>query len=401
MTHRFRTLFWLAGRDYFIEWQMSGFAVLALAAVLGPMLILFGLKNGIVGSMLDQLVHQPKNLEIRSVGSGRFNQSLLDKIGNRVEVSFITPEFKGISSSIQLRSEQAGRIVKTDLKPTGEDDPMLSELATVPEGLQIILSANLAKALKVGTGDQLEGRVGRFFRGSSETESLQLTVAGVLNALNGVSALAPLPLVEAISDFRDGREVASMGWQGYALPVTAREYPGFRLYARSIYDVSVLQQDFARQDIVVQSQSSEINLVKSIDKNLTAIYWFVAIIGLLGYTLSLGANLWGNVDRKRRDLAVLRVVGFRTADIIWVPVIQALYTAILGWGLAVAIYFLIGKAINQVMSDQMQSGQSVCQLEPWHFIAAFILTILAAVLSAMLAGYRASRIEPADGLREM
>ena len=127
----------------------------------------------------------------------------------------------------------------------------------------------------------------------------------------------------------------------------------------------------------------------------------VAIIGLLGYTLSLGANLWGNVDRKRRDLAVLRVVGFRTGDIIWVPVLQALYTAILGWGLAVAVYFLVGKAINAVMAGQLSSGQTVCKLEPWHFVAAFVLTMLAAVLSAMLAGYRASRIEPADGLRDI
>ncbi|HBS26746.1 MAG TPA: peptide ABC transporter permease [Gammaproteobacteria bacterium] len=399
--HRFRTLSWLAGRDYIVEWQMSGFAVLALAAVLGPMLILFGLKNGIVGSMLDQLVHQPKNLEIRSVGSGRFNQPMLDSIGNRVDVSFVTPEFKGISSSIQLKSDKAGRIIKTELKPTGQGDPMLTELVTAPEGMQIILSASIAKALQASKGDVLQGRVGRFFRGSTETEMLKLTVVGVLESLTGISALAPLPLVESISDYRDGREVTSMGWEGYALPVTAREYPGFRMYARSIYDVSVLEKDFALKDIAVQSQSTEIDLVKSIDKNLTAIYWLVAIIGLLGYTLSLGANLWGNVDRKRRDLAVLRVVGFRTGDIIWVPVLQALYTAILGWGLAVAVYFLVGKAINAVMAGQLSSGQTVCKLEPWHFVAAFVLTMLAAVLSAMLAGYRASRIEPADGLRDI
>ena len=34
----------LASRDYTHEWQMSGCFVLALAAVLGPMLVLFGLK---------------------------------------------------------------------------------------------------------------------------------------------------------------------------------------------------------------------------------------------------------------------------------------------------------------------------------------------------------------------
>jgi putative ABC transport system permease protein len=34
----------LAVKDYFYEWQISACFVLALAAVLGPMLVLFALK---------------------------------------------------------------------------------------------------------------------------------------------------------------------------------------------------------------------------------------------------------------------------------------------------------------------------------------------------------------------
>ncbi|MGB5468412.1 MAG: peptide ABC transporter permease, partial [Sedimenticolaceae bacterium] len=63
----------LASRDYAHEWQMSGCFVLALAAVLGPMLVLFGLKFGVVGGMLDQLIENPENREIRPVSSGRFD----------------------------------------------------------------------------------------------------------------------------------------------------------------------------------------------------------------------------------------------------------------------------------------------------------------------------------------
>ena len=49
-------VFRLASRDYVHEWLMSVCFVLALAAVLGPMMVLFGLKFGIVGAMVDQLV---------------------------------------------------------------------------------------------------------------------------------------------------------------------------------------------------------------------------------------------------------------------------------------------------------------------------------------------------------
>ena len=49
-------IFGLATRDYLHEWQMSVCFMLGLAAVLGPMMVLFGLKFGIVGGMMDQLI---------------------------------------------------------------------------------------------------------------------------------------------------------------------------------------------------------------------------------------------------------------------------------------------------------------------------------------------------------
>ena len=65
--------FLLASRDYLHEWQVSFCFVIALAAVLGPMMVLFGLKFGIVGAMVDQLVEDPRNREIRPVSSGRYD----------------------------------------------------------------------------------------------------------------------------------------------------------------------------------------------------------------------------------------------------------------------------------------------------------------------------------------
>ena len=42
----------LSFRDYSHEWRMSGCFILALASVLAPMMILFGLKFGIVTTMV-------------------------------------------------------------------------------------------------------------------------------------------------------------------------------------------------------------------------------------------------------------------------------------------------------------------------------------------------------------
>ena len=80
MHHRFKDIIWLASRDYRNEWQMSTFFIIALAAVLGPMMILYGLKFGIVGSMLTNLIEDPRNREVRPIGSGRYDSAWIEQL---------------------------------------------------------------------------------------------------------------------------------------------------------------------------------------------------------------------------------------------------------------------------------------------------------------------------------
>lgn len=382
---------------------MSGFSVLALAAVLGPMLILFGLKFGVVGSMFDKLVNNPRNLEIRAVGSGYFNQHWFDVYRNKKEVAFIMPKPRSIAATLQLQSQKSARILSAELTPSGAGDPLLGADIPVPEGMQVVLSKALAAKLKVGQGDQITGSVQRQYQSQKERVKVTLDVIAIAPAsvISRDGAFSSLELLENIADFRDGRMVASMGWDGHLSEKASRHYPGFRMYARSVYDVISLSDALADEGIEVRTRSEDVNLVKALDRNLNSIYWIVALIGMVGYALSLASNLWSNVDRKRRDLSVLRVVGLRTGEIVWFPVLQAGFTAILGWGLATLIYLGVSVLINQVLADQLEVGQSVCRLLPMHFFVALFLTLFAALLAAAVAGYRASRIQPADGLREL
>jgi putative ABC transport system permease protein len=194
--------------------------------------------------------------------------------------------------------------------------------------------------------------------------------------------------------------VPELDWNG-APADTERSYPGFRLYARSINDVAGLRDEFDKVGVNVHTRVAEIELVQRMDRNLTAVYWAIAVIGLVGFSLSLGASLWANVDRKRKQLSVLRLVGFRTRDIVWFPMVQALFTAVLGWALAVSIYYVTAWVINSMMAGQLEAGQHVCRLLQDHYLIALVLTCSAAVIAAALAGMRSARIEPSEGLREL
>ncbi len=393
----------LATRDYLHEWQMSGCFVLALAAVLGPMLVLFGLKFGIVGGMLDQLIQDPANREIRPVGSGRYTAAWLAELRQRPDVAFLVPRTRSIAATLQLKSERADRIIDAEMIPSDRKDPLLEGIPERPAGLdRIVLSRSAADKLKVQAGDTIDGSLARRYRGRRERVHLPLKVVAVAPAaaFPRDGAFVDVLLLEALEDFRDGHAVPALGWSG-SEPPAERTYPSFRLYARSIYDVASLRQALIEAGVDVRTRARDIELVMKMDRNLTAIYWAIAAIGLVGFSLSLGASLWANVDRKRKELSVLRLVGFRTADIVWFPMVQALYTAVLGWALAIGIYRIAAWAINDMLGEQLASGQSVCVLLPEHYLWALGVTVVAAVLAAALAGMRSARIEPSEGLREI
>ena len=396
-------VFRLASRDYVHVWLMSGCFVLALAAVLGPMMVLFGLKFGIVGAMVDQLIEDPLNREIRPVGSGYYDRAWLESVRARPDVAFLVPRTRSIAATIELGSQQASRIVSVELIPSDHADPLLLPNSPLPEGTtRVVLSQSAAEKLNVAPGDTLDGSLARRFRGHQERVHLPLSVAAIApaSAFARDGAFVSVMLLEALEDFRDGRAVPSLGWEGEPAD-TNRSYPGFRLYASSIYNVAGLRDAFARLNVDVHTRSAEIELVQRMNRNLTAIYWAIALVGLVGFSLSLGASLWANIDRKRKELSVLRLVGFRTADIVWFPMVQALFTAVLGWALAVAIYLATALVINDMLAAQLETGQQVCRLLPWHYAIALLLTCTAAVLAAGLAGLRSARVEPSEGLRDL
>ena len=394
----------LSFRDYSHEWRMSGCFILALSSVLAPMMILFGLKFGIVSTMVNELVENPANREIRPIGSGRYDDAWIDAYRQRVDVEFIIPKTRALAATIQLKSDNAKRILSTELMATAAGDPLLRGRSRVPQDYyEVILSQSAANKLKVKAGDQIDASLARQFQGKRERVHLFLNVIDVTDATVTTRnvAFVHLDLLIASEQFKDGREVKALGWEGHSDEGMARIYPSFRLYARSIHDVENLVSELEKQGVRVKANVGEISTVKSIDRNLSVIYWIIACVGAIGFSFSLGASLWANVDRKRRELSVLRLVGFKSGRIVLFPVLQACYTALLGWLMAVLVYLAFEYLINFFLAPQLKINRALCFLLTEHFLWALALTVVVAIVAALMGGMRASRIEPSDGLREI
>jgi putative ABC transport system permease protein len=164
----------LATKDYLHEWQVSICFVLALAAVLGPMLVLFGLKFGIIGGMIDELIEDPTNREIRPVSSARFDDNWINQMRARKDVEFILPRTRSIAATVQLSSDKADRFVNVEMIPTASGDPLLQK-TSAPETInQIVLSPTAARKLNIELGDQIKGSVTRRYLGEAERVELRL-----------------------------------------------------------------------------------------------------------------------------------------------------------------------------------------------------------------------------------
>jgi putative ABC transport system permease protein len=402
----FQTVIRLALRDYVHERLLSACAVMGLAAVLAPLLVLFGVKSGIIDTLSDRLIQDPRNREISPVGSGRYGEDWLSTMRNRPEVVFVIPQTRSIAATMNLYNQNSAtpRTLIVSLIPTAEGDPLLVQYGRIlTTNTQVVLSEPAARKLNVKAGQTVMGQVGRSVGGLKQQAAVNLEIVAVLplGAFAREAAFVRLELLEATEDYRDGRGSKIFGWPGSVRPARPRVYPSFRLYARSIYDVGKLRDLLMDQGLEVYTNAEEIETVKSLDRAFNLIFSLIAVVAVLGYFASMVSNVLANVNRKSRYLGISSLIGFSTGYIIWYPIIQSLVTSLLGMVMAVCLYKIAQAMINGLFSEYLAVGEYVCRLSLGNMFIGFVLTLALAIVASAYGAFRVSRIEPSEVIREV
>lgn len=586
----------LAWADLKHEWILSLCLFLAVAAVVGPLLLLFGLKNGTVETLRSRLLQDPRNREIRPMISRSFTPEWLNTLKDDPKVAFLVPTTRSISASVELKSS-AGNLT-LEAQPSAKQDPLLTENNAIPpEESQCVLSDEAARKLSAKAGEELELTIKRLEGSSFEIGHARLKISGVLDtrATSRDMVFFHLKLLENIERFKDGQAVPELGWKGsvplaepvfdgvvlgldtpidpvlkvkltsgtglsllekltddqqlprlgyelknkkyiylistkralgqevfttighrlrgenalilpwvkpmeiqlgenlkfplFALPLAdglntpwaeklpmgpdwrqiilplnikltpgtqlkplaesslslevkqvdavfskgdfvlvppqlagilnlslrreiswlpeedqfilnRRGYAAFRLYAKTLDDVEPLKLDLEAQGIPVHTEAERIRDIKELDKHLGMIFWLIALGGLLGGAGSLTASLYASVERKRRDLGVLGLIGFGQGDLLCFPLYQALFLSLGGLGLAFGFYTGMAGLINHLFSSQLAAGENLCRLNYEHLAYAASGVIILGQSAAALAAWRVISIDPAEALRD-
>jgi len=180
----------------------------------------------------------------------------------------------------------------------------------------------------------------------------------------------------------------------------AAGYRGFRLYTHSIEQVPALARRLEAEGVPVVAEIEAITRIQVLDQGLTRLFWLIAVLAIGGGVAVLVASLYASVERKRRDLAMLRLIGFSRSDLFLFPVFQGLLIALGGLISSIGAYGGLAMVINRVFAKEMPATSRICQLPAGYLAAAAVLTLSVAVASALFAARKAVAIDPADAMRD-
>ncbi len=390
----------LAWQDYRCDARLSWCAILALVAVIAPLLVLFGLKFGLVTTLTERLERDPAVREVIPLGGARFNLQSIEALALRKDVGFVIPRTRQIAATADLQGP--AQILTVEMLPTANGDPLLDGRPAPADEHAVLLSQSAAEKLGVAAGDDLPANFGRSVAGQPQVAQVSLRVQAVLpvTAFSRDALFASLSLLEAAEDYRDGLAVPAFGWPGEQ-PDAQREriYPSFRLYARDLDGVESLRQYFQQSHQAVATQAEAVAQVRALSRNLAWVFWSVACLSLIGAFAALAAGTLGAVARKRHELAVLRLLGFPAVALVAFVVLQALYTGIAALALSALLYGLAASGLNLLF--QSAPGEYACRLLLSHYLLAAMATLLCCVLAAAAGGWRAAHLEASEGLRHV
>ncbi|WP_110946863.1 FtsX-like permease family protein [Pseudomonas bohemica] len=392
----------LAWQDYRADARLSACTVLALVAVIAPLLVLFGLKFGLVGSLTERLERDPAVREVIPMGGGRFSAGFIDELARRPDVAFALPRTRQIAATADLSLPTSDQTVNVEMIPTAVGDPLLGDTLPATELDRVLLSQTAAEKLGAKPGDWLDAAFTRQFSGRAQAQRTRLQVTAVLplEAFGRDAIFASTELLEAVEDYRDGRAVDAFGWPGDAPGANEqRVFPAFRLYARNLDDVEPLRLYFAEQHLLVSTRAQTIAQVKSLSRNLSLVFWVIATLAVVGAVAAVFASALAAVERKRRELSVLRLLGFSTGALLLFVVLQALYSGVLAVVISFVLYGLAERGLNLLFVQV--PGEYASHLLIRHYCVALLAALGASALAAALGGWRVARIEASEGIRDV
>lgn len=180
-----------------------------------------------------------------------------------------------------------------------------------------------------------------------------------------------------------------------------RNFSGFRLYARDLSSVQPLASRLSEMGIDCTSEGDKVARVLKFDEDLSILFWLVSAFSLAGGGAALALSLYGAIERRRRDYAMLRTLGLPRAWLVLLPLIESLAITTFAFLMALSVYHLNAAVINRLFSHFEDGRPGFCFLPLPLQAVVYLCTLALAVCGALAAAVRLLRMSLSEAIRHV
>lgn len=379
--------------------------IVGLAALLVPLLIILGIKNGYIADRTQALLENPEDLRINFIGQNTYSAEFVEALRTDPNVRFIGPHpiQLAVLADFAVPVNGGALVSGVTLLATGPGDPYLGDDTVAPEFGEVILSAALAGQLDgLEPGDQVEALL-KPRDDEIDGAYMTLTVKGILPAgvWGRVGALLNTRDIFMLQDWTHG---ALSGFeldpQRETYP-TPENFPLVRLYAKDVDGAFELVEDLAARGYATGASLEKAASLISLRTALDLGFVTVSLVGLFGVTVTFSASLWAAISRNRRPISLLRAGGLKRGTAFLLPVTQAAVIGVAGWLLSVALYATLTGILDYTLATTFMVQESLARLSFSEFFASAGATLLVSIFASMSAAIAITSITPEEGFLDV
>lgn len=262
--------------------------------------------------------------------------------------------------------------------------------AGVPAIAEAVLGAEVAASLDIRVGDRIEPTHG--VEGGTPHAKPQLwDVVGILRATE--TPVDRLVLINLDSFFRIddhlGGIVPETGEPGISSVVLFPK-PG-------VHKALLLSELNKRTQLQVADVDSEVRNLLRIVGNVDQVFFVIAVAVVLVGAASVAVAIYNTLNARRRELAILRVLGARRATVFGMILAEAAVLSALGGGMGL----LAGHGVVSLTAGLVEQSAGVrpsAGIFLMEELLAFVLIVAAGACGGLLPAFKAYRTDAASHL---
>lgn len=395
-------------RNGFISF-ISGVSMLGIALGVAALIIVLSVMNGFQKEVRDRMLGVVSHIEVYAAGGQALVnvQRTLDEVRANPQVVGAAP-FIAAQALLARGEDMKGVLVRgidpaiehevTDLA-SGEQAAVLKQLVSGDFG--VVLGAELARSLGVGTGDKV----------TLVAPSGQVTPAGVVPRLKQMTVMGTFDS----GHYEYDSAMAFTHWEDAAKVFRLEGPSGVRLKLQDLHQAREVATVLSRSltgDLYIRDwtrQNRTWFAAVQVEKRMMSI--FLTLIVVVA-AFNLVSTLVMTVTDKRADIAILRTLGASPGSIMGIFVVQGAMVGVIGTvaglllGLGIAFNIdVIVPALEQALGasflpkDIYLISRMPSDPQQADIVPVAIIALVLAFLATLYPSWRAAQVNPAEALR--